>query len=540
MLCRLAISNIAVIDKAEITLSDGLTVLTGETGAGKSLIMDAITMVLGQRTGRDIIRAGEKCAICEAAFFAPHPLSDEDGMLIMRRELYADGRNLCSINGSMTTVAGLREAGESLLAIHGQHDTEALMHRTNHLGFLDAYAKTEKELLAYKALYTERKTLLAEIEALSEAGGEKEKRMEMLAFWISEIEAAAPEIGEDEALFEKREYLRHSEKIRTSAARAYAALSGEEGSARDLLSEAVRALDAVSDFDPRLLAAAESVRNALYEAEETGNVLRDIFEEEADGAALDEIEARLDILQKLKGKYGGTLERVLEEKENMQKEYAATESADARLFEARRALSAVEEKLEEAAGVLSEKRKKGALIFAKSVMDELSALDMEKVRFSVEVTEKEYGETGADNVEFFISTNPAEALKPLSRIASGGELSRICLAMRSTMADTEEGKNQTLIFDEIDTGISGRAAARVGEKLCALGKSRQVICVTHLPQIASRAASQFKIDKKDTGSGFSTIVTPLDKAGRILEIARMISGDAVTEKTMQTAEEMLG
>ncbi len=539
MLCRLAISNIAVIDKAEITLSDGFTVLTGETGAGKSLIIDALLMVLGQRTGRDIIRAGEKCACAEAAFFTSHPLSDETGMLLLRRELFADGRNLCSINGQMVTVAGLREVGESLLAIHGQHDTEALMHRKNHLGFIDAYAKTEEERAAYTALYTARKTLLSDIDALSAAEGEKEKRLDMLSFWIREIEEAAPSLGEDEALEEKREYLRHSEKIRTAASRAYAALMDDAGGARDLLSEAARALSGVADFDARLEKALESVQNALYEAEETGDVLRDIFEEETDGGALDEVEARLDVLQKLKGKYGGTLARVLEEKEKMETERAEIETADEKLAEKRAALSKVEKEIEEAAKALSEKREKGAAGFSARVMEELSALDMAKVRFLVQIEKKDYSADGADMVEFFISTNPVEEPKPLSKIASGGELSRICLAMRTVLANSEEALGQTLIFDEIDTGISGRAAARVGEKLSALASTRQILCVTHLPQIAARASSQFKIEKQDTENGFSTVVKSLDKEARILEIARMISGDAVTEKTMQTAEEML-
>lgn len=539
MLCKLAISNIAVIDKAEITLSDGFTVLTGETGAGKSLIIDAITMVLGQRTGRDIIRAGEKCATCEAAFFTSHPLADETGMLILRRELFADGRNLCSINGNMVTVAGLREVGESLLAIHGQHDTEALMHRKNHLAFVDAYAKTEEEIASYKALYTERKTLLSDIAALSEADSEKEKRLDMLSFWIREIEEAAPEIGEDEALEERREYLRHSEKIRTAASRAYGALMGEDGGARDLLSEAARALSGVSDFDARLEKALESVQNALYEAEETGDVLRDIFEEETDGGALDEVEARLDVLQKLKGKYGGTIERVIEEKEKMEKERDDIETADEKLAEKRAALSKIEKEIEEAASALSKKREEGAAEFSARVVEELSALDMEKVRFLVQIEKKDYGEDGADAVEFFISTNPAEDPKAMAKIASGGELSRICLALRTVLANTGDAMGQTLIFDEIDTGISGRAAARVGEKLSNLAAARQILCVTHLPQIAARAASQFKIDKRETAQGFSTVVEALSKEGRILEIARMINGDAITEKTMQTAEEML-
>ncbi len=539
MLCRLAISNIAVIDKAEITLRDGFTVLTGETGAGKSLIIDAITMVLGGRTGRDIIRAGAKCAVAEAAFFGKHPAADETDMLLLRRELYTDGRNLCSINGRMVTVAGLREVGDTLLALHGQHDTEKLMHKSSHLAYVDGFAKNEKERETYIEVYRTRQALLAEIQALEQDDGEKLKRLDMLRFWIDEIEAAAPEIGEDTALEEKREYLRHSEKIRVSAVKAYGALCGEEGSARDYLSAAARALDDVSGYDPRLQTAAEAVRDALYQTEETAGVLMDISEEETDGQALEEAEARLDILHKLKSKYGGSIEAVLAYLDELRREQESIETADERLRECRVRLEAAEAELQTAAAALSRKRQTAAEQIAALVEQELAALDMEKVRFAVEIQAKEYGESGADTVEFFISTNPAEDVKPLSKIASGGELSRICLALQTVLAEGSDRAPATMIFDEIDTGISGRAAQKTGEKLRALAKRRQILCVTHLPQIAAKADSQFKIDKTDTGSGFSTTVTPLTHAGRAQEIARMISGDSVTEKTLETAEEML-
>ncbi len=539
MLCRLAISNVAVIDKAEITLGEGFTVLTGETGAGKSLIIDAITMVLGGRTPRDIIRAGAKCAVAEAAFFGKHPMADETDMLLLRRELYQDGRNLCSINGQMVTVAGLREVGDTLLSLHGQHDTEKLMHKSSHLPLLDAFAKTEDEREVYREIYGERKRLLAEIEALEQDDGEKLKRLDMLSFWIDEIEAAAPIVGEDAELEEKREYLRHSEKIRTASLRAYNALCGEEGSARDYLAEAAKALETVGGFDARLLAAAEAMRDALYQAEETAGVLMDISEEETDGQALEETESRLDILHKLKSKYGGTLSDVLSYLEDAKREREAIETADERLAACREKLEKAEKKLEKAAEALSNKRQKAAGALSAQVEEELAALDMAKVRFSACMEPKEYGETGADSAEFFISTNPAEDLKPLSKIASGGELSRICLALQTVLAEGADFAPSTMIFDEIDTGISGRAAGKTGEKLRALAKKRQILCVTHLPQIAAKADVQFKIDKNEEGDHFSTTVTPLSMEGRAMEIARMISGDSVTEKTLETAEEML-
>lgn len=539
MLCRLAIQNIAVIDKAEITLSEGFTVLTGETGAGKSLVMDAITMVLGGRTARDIIRAGEKRALCEAAFFCKHPLADETGMLILRRELYRDGRNLCSINGEMVTVAALREAGESLLSVHGQHDTEKLMHKSQHLSYVDSFARTEKELAAYAALYHEKKEILSEIAALMEDDGEKLKRLDMLRFWIDEIENAALCEGEEEILEEKRDILRHSEDIRLAAMKAYAALNGEDISARDLLSTAARALDAASGHDPRLMKAAETLRDALYEVEETAGTLLDISEEETDRNALDQAEERLDLIRKLKNKYGNSISEILQYAEEAKKEREKIETADETLVQLRARLTKVEEELLSAAAVLTEKRRKAGKTIAKKAEEELAALDMEKVRFSVEISPKGYGETGADSVEFFISTNPAEGLKPLTKIASGGELSRLCLALQTVLAEGAAEAPDVMIFDEIDTGISGRAAQKTGAKLRALAKKRQVLCVTHLPQIAARADAQFKIEKTMAGEGFSTAVTLLSKEERIREIARMISGDLVTEKTLETAEEML-
>lgn len=539
MLCKLSISNIAVIDKAEITLGEGFTVLTGETGAGKSLIIDAITMVLGGRTGRDIIRAGEKCAVAEAAFFGEYPEADETGMLLLRRELYTDGRNLCSINGKMVTVAGLREVGDTLLSLHGQHDTEKLMHKGSHLSFVDGFAKNEAEREAYAEAYHTRKSLMEEIEALEKDDGEKLKRLDMLTFWIDEIENASPEVGEDAELEEKREYLRHSEKIRVSAAKAYGALCGEEGSARDYLSAAAKALDSVSDYDARLRTAMESIRDALYQTEETAGILMDIGEEETDSMALEEAESRLDILYKLKSKYGGSIEAVLQYLEEAKEEREQIETADIRLAKCREKLVIAEEKLAKAAEKLSKKRKKAADEIAKLTEQELAALDMAKVRFAVQLEGKEYGESGADDVEFFISTNPVEGLKSLSKIASGGELSRICLALQTVLAEGAQNTPGTMIFDEIDTGISGRAAQKTGEKMRALAEKRQILCVTHLPQIAAKADAQFKIDKTDTGSGFSTTVTPLTMEGRAVEIARMISGDDVTEKTLETAEEML-
>ncbi len=539
MLCRVAIANFAVIDKAEITLENGFTALTGETGAGKSLIMDAITMVLGGRMGRDSIRAGAKCAVAEAAFFGDHPLADETGMLLLRRELYTDGRNLCSINGEMTTVAGLRAAGESLLAIHGQHDTEQLLHKSYHLAFLDAFARTEAEKKAYETEYTEKKALEAEISSLMTDDGEKQRRLEMLRFWIDEIEAAALVPGEEEELSQKRDALRHIETIRQSAQQGYAALCGEEGGARDALSHAARVLDNAAQYDTRLKSAAEKVRDALYQTEEIADLLRDIGEEETDGEALEAVEERLDTIHKFKSKYGKTIEDILSYYEEISEEAEKIETGDQKLAELNRRLAETEKRLALCAEALSEKRKAAGEEIAKLVVKELAALDMEKVRFCVQVEGKDYGPLGADAVEFFISTNPMEGVKPLAKIASGGELSRVCLALQTVLALHSDMAPGTMIFDEIDTGISGRAAQKVGEKLRSLAEKKQILCVTHLPQMAAKADAQFKIEKQAIDGGFSTRVLPLSKEERIREIAGMIGGDFVTEKTLLAAEEML-
>ncbi len=539
MLCRVAIANLAVIDKAEITLENGFTALTGETGAGKSLIMDAITMVLGGRMSRDSIRAGAKCAVAEAAFFGEHPFADETGMLLLRRELYTDGRNLCSINGEMTTVAGLRAAGESLLAIHGQHDTERLLHKGYHLEFVDAFARTEEEKEAYVKEYTEKQALEAEISALMTDDGEKQRRLEMLRFWIDEIEAAALVPGEEEALLQKRDALRHSETIRQSAQQGYAALCGEEGGARDAISFAARVIEGAGKYDARLMGAAETLRDALYQTEEVCDLLRDIGEEETDGEALEAVESRLDTIHKLKSKYGKTIEEILSYCQEISQEATEIETSDERLEALKERLAMTEKRLAMCASRLSGKRVGAGEEIARLAEKELFDLDMEKVRLSVQIEGKDYGPTGADSVELFISTNPMEGMKPLAKIASGGELSRVCLALQTVLALHSDMAPGTMIFDEIDTGISGRAAQKVGEKLRSLAEKKQVLCVTHLPQMAAKADAQFKIEKQAVDGGFSTRVLPLSKEERIREIAGMIGGDSVTEKTLLAAEEML-
>ncbi len=538
MLCRLAIKDVAVIDHAEITLSGGFTVLTGETGAGKSLIIDAISMVLGGRTGREIIRTGASAAVAEAAFFCTHPLS-EDGMLILRRELHTDGRNLCSVNGKMVTVSALREVGETLLSMHGQHDTEKLLGRATHLTYVDGYAENEDVLKAYTTLFTKKKEIEAEIEALRTDESEAARRLEMLDFWLREIEDAAPEVGEEEILEEKRTRLRHAEKIQKSVWRALDALDGEDGAARDKLATCARALEEGGAYDTRLSEAAEEARDILYRAEELAQTLSGLSDMETDGAALSEIEARLDVLFRLKAKYGKTIEEVLAYAESAAAERDSIKTADKRIKALEDALSKTEEELKKAAEKLTKTRKKAAAEISAGVTAELGELDMAKARFAVVVEEKPYGKDGADAVEFFIATGTSEPLKPLSKIASGGELSRVCLALYTVLLKSNTAEDATMIFDEIDTGISGRAAQRVGEKLAALGRDRQILCVTHLPQIAARGDAQFKIEKEDKGAFFATKVTPLDRAGRIEEIARMIGGDRVSTTTREAAEEML-
>lgn len=548
MLSQLAISNIAVIKKCEFMLSGGLNVLTGETGAGKSLIIDSLNLILGERGNRELIRHGEKKARVEALFF----LCDEEKKLlekevgefdgnefIVSREIYEDGRNVCKINGEMSTVSGLREIGHALLNIHGQNDGQKLLNRANHMEFVDGYADNGDILDEYKKLYSECKEIKKKIESLHSDESEKLKRLDMIKFWLSEIDDAKLSAGEEEELSARLKIIKNSEKLKQNIMSAQNALYGGEVSVYSLLSDAVRNIQTASECDETLSEKNEILSDALYKIEDIARELsyygdRMDFEE----GELAEIEERLYLIQKLKSKYGQSEEEILEYADALRGEIEDIEFSDEKEKKFNCELEKVEEKLQKCADKLTKKRKAAADEISKGVCEELKFLDMEKVQFSVLVEKGSMTGNGQDKIEFFVSTNPAEPLKPLVNIASGGEMSRICLAIKTVLADADVVS--ALIFDEIDTGVSGRAAGKIGEKLKLLGDKKQVICITHLPQIAAAADSHYLIEKNFDNDTFNTDVRLLEREERICEIARIISGDSITESAKKTAEEMIG
>jgi len=544
MLCQLAISNIAVIGCAEICFGNGLNVLTGETGAGKSLIIDSINFVLGARTSRDIIRDGEKSARVDAAFFLPSDFFDEnnilveDNNLVISREIYTDGRNVCKINGKMISVSELREIGDSILNIHGQNDSHSLIKVSTHIEYVDKYAGDENELDNYRKLYKEKNELLHTIEELENEHVKTAERLEIISFWADEIESADLQPGEDEILAEQRQKLRNADKIRESITKSYQLIHGGDMSATDMLSNGVSSLDSVSLLDEELGEIKDILYDLLYKTQETARTLQDYADNLNDSKEeLDRVEERLDLIYRLKNKYNMSVNEIIEYGVQLREQAQSVHTGGKIIAEKKKEYSDVLIKLKESAEKISGLRKTAAQEIETRVERELSDLDMPKTTFKISLEDTDMGPTGANSCEFLISTNPAEPLKPLSKIASGGEMSRICLALKSVLSRADS--IPTLIFDEIDQGISGRAAQKTGEKLKALAADKQILCITHLPQIAAQATNHYLIEKDTSADNFTTTVCELDNSGRIKEIARMISGDKITEKALLTAEEMI-
>lgn len=538
MLCRLKISNIAVIDNTEISFESGLNVLTGETGAGKSLIIDSLNLILGGRGSRDLIRSGEKKASVEASFFLPGSDLAEDGMIVIKREIYTDGRNMCAINGNMVTTSQLREFGEGLCDIHGQHENQSVMRQGSHIHFLDKYAGNDDELQSVGNLYEKRKSLSDEIKRLRDISGESLKKLDMLTFWADEIEKANLKPGEEEELLQAKTIMKNAEKIKNAVFKAHSLLYGGEVSARDLLSMTASELDSVSAYDENLKPAISEIYDALYKTEEAAEELLSYGDTLSfESQELEDTEDRLNLIHKLKSKYGSTIEEIIRYGENSRREAELIETSGDKLSELERELEKTEASLKAASGLLSEKRKKVSEEIENRVMEELSQLDMSKVVFKISITPTDFTPIGCDKVEFLISTNPSEPPKPLVKIASGGEISRICLALKTVLAKADTVP--TLVFDEIDAGISGRASLKTGNKLRLLAQDRQILCITHLPQIAACAHNHYYIDKVMEGGSFKTTVKLLDYNGRIHELARIISGDNITESTLKAAKEMI-
>ena len=547
MLSLLHIENIAVIECADISFDGGFNVLTGETGAGKSIVIDAISAILGERAYRDMIRTGTNKASVRAVFTDVPELTwfEENGVpyepeTMNQREVYLDGKNVCRVNGTLVTVSILHKLGIQLINIHGQHDSASLFDEANHLRFLDDFAENEAIRQDYAEKYAAVEKLRREIDHLTMDESEKLRRMETLKYQIEEIAKADLEPGEDEQLESRRKLLQNSEKLSNGMNDAVENLYGGDDSdgAASMLASAERALAKISKFDDSIAALHEKVADLMYQVQDVAEEVRDALDDLSYSAGeLDQIEERLDVIHKLRRKYGATCEDILAYLERAKNELDEIEFADDHLERLKGKLQKAEKQAWQAALALRENRKAASIVLSQRILTELTQLDMPRVQFSCEFTELELTSIGADAVAFYMSANAGEALKPMSKVASGGELARIMLAMKNVLA--EQDHVNTLIFDEVDTGVSGRAAQKVAEKLKSVAQHKQVLCVTHLPQLAAMGDTHLLIAKSERGGRTYTTVTPLDLEGRKRELARIIGGANITETTLKSAEEML-
>ena len=549
MLSSLQIENVAVIQKAEVHFEPGLNVLTGETGAGKSILIDSINAILGNRTSKDLVRTGAAKAVIRAAFEQVPPAVldkleqsgyERSEALLLSREITAEGKSSCRINGMPATAAVLRELCGGLININGQHDSVGLLNPAHHLGILDDYAQNRTVFQEYYALYRELVRVKRELDALITDEAEKQRKIDLLQYQVQEIEDAGLTAGEEQALENRRKVLSNASAIRDRLAQSYALLSGSDDAAGavDLLGEASNAVDAAAQLDPALTAAAGQLLDLYYNAKDVAaDLIGRLDTYDTNDAELDEVEQRLDLLYRLKRKYGSTVEDVIafgqkarEELDNIQhsqQRHDALQAEKLRLYT----------KAREKAEVLTQTRLKAFEELNTRISGTLDFLNMPGVRMTLRHTRGPLASHGQDSVEFYISTNPGEAPKPLAKIASGGELSRITLAIKNAMADKDAVP--TVIYDEIDSGVSGKAAGRIGEVLRQSAQGHQILCITHTAQIAALADCHLLIQKNVTNERTYTEIHPLDENGRVEALARLISGDHVTELSRANAREML-
>ena len=550
MLELLHIENIAIIEHADIAFGSGFNALTGETGAGKSIVIDALGAVLGQRTSRELIRTGAEKAFVSATFGGvPAELPgleenglapEEDGTLLLQRELYGDGKNVCRVSGRPVTVAQLRRIGASLLNIHGQHDGQQLLDEEQHLFYLDRFGRVDAELTAYRERFDAWRATKREMDALKMDEAEKARRVDMLHHQIDELERADLQEGEEEALLARRNILRNGEKFLSAISAADACLNGGDESlgAVSAIKEAEDALRGLRSLGDEFVELSDRLGSLRCEAYDLAETIRDKKDEyDFSPQELDAVESRCDQLYRLKKKYGSSVEEMLSYLERSREELDRIEYADDRLVQLAEKCTAQERAAREAARALTDKRRAAAKELEARISRELSELDMPKLRFSIDFQEKELSEDGTDTVEFLMSANVGEDLRPIRKIASGGELSRIMLALKNVLA--EQDSVMTMVFDEVDTGVSGRAAQRVAEKLARLSRTRQVLCVTHLPQLTAMADVHFGVEKGEENGRTLTRVRELDRAARRAEIARMSGGDHPSETMLSGAEELL-
>ena len=549
MLSSLQIENVAVIQKAEVHFEPGLNVLTGETGAGKSILIDSINAILGNRTSKDLVRTGAAKAVIRAAFEQVPPAVldkleqsgyERSEALLLSREITAEGKSSCRINGMPATAAVLRELCGGLININGQHDSVGLLNPAHHLGILDDYAQNRTVFQEYYALYRELVRVKRELDALITDEAEKQRKIDLLQYQVQEIEDAGLTAGEEQALENRRKVLSNASAIRDRLAQSYALLSGSDDAAGavDLLGEASNAVDAAAQLDPALTAAAGQLLDLYYNAKDVAaDLIGRLDTYDTNDAELDEVEQRLDLLYRLKRKYGSTVEDVIafgqkarEELDNIQhsqQRYDALQAEKLRLYT----------KAREKAEVLTQTRLKAFEELNTRISGTLDFLNMPGVRMTLRHTRGPLASHGQDSIEFYISTNPGEAPKPLAKIASGGELSRITLAIKNAMADKDAVP--TVIYDEIDSGVSGKAAGRIGEVLRQSAQGHQILCITHTAQIAALADCHLLIQKNVSNERTYTEIHPLDENGRVEALARLISGDHVTELSRANAREML-
>ena len=550
MLELLHIENIAVIEQADISFRPGFNALTGETGAGKSIVIDAMGAVLGGRTSRELIRTGAAKAFVSAEFSAvPADLPglaengvepDEDGNLLVQREIAADGKNVCRANGRPITVSQLRAIGADLLNIHGQHDGTALLDEEQHGAYLDRFGRTEEPLNTYRAAYDAMSDLLRQIRALEMDEAEKARRVDSLKFQIGELERAELVAGEEEELLERRNLLRNGEKYLSALAGADYCLNGDDNGAGAVsaIRDAEEALYSIRTLSAEMAELYNRLGELRCEAYDLAETIRDKRAEfDFSPAELDAVEARSDLLYRLKKKYGATVEDMLEYLEKCRAELDAIETADDTLILLERKLKKAREAVAQQGAALTDARKAAAKVLEQRIQSELQDLDMHKVRFAIDFEAKEPAADGCDTIRFLMSANVGEDLRPIAKIASGGELARIMLALKNVLAEQEAVA--TLVFDEVDTGVSGRAAQKVAEKLAQVSRRKQVLCVTHLPQLAAMADIHFSVEKGERGGRTYTKVVELDRERRKAELARITGGSAVTEALLESAGELL-
>lgn len=548
MLELLHIENIAIIEAADIEFAPGFNALTGETGAGKSIVIDSLSAVLGQRTSRELIRTGAEKAFVSAAFSGMAPeLTEElgiqpetDGTLLLQREIQTDGKNVCRVNGRPVTVGQLRALGARLLNIHGQHDGQQLLDEEQHIVYLDSFGRVESLAITYAEKYKNFTDIRRQIGALQMDEAEKARRVDTLQYQIEELHRAKLTPGEEEELTARRGMLRNAEKFLDAVAGADYALNGDDsgGGALSALRQAQDALGGVRHLDDAFGKLYERLGEAYSEVYDIAATVEDKRGElDVSPGELDRVESRMDLLYRLKKKYGATVADMLDYQARCEAELAQIEDAGDTLARLEQALSKAEKGARQAAQALSDARKAAADRLTAQILTELQQLDMGKIRFAVDFAEKPLDSDGMDTVRFLMSANVGEELRPIHKIASGGELARIMLAMKNVLS--EQDHVGTMVFDEVDTGVSGRAAQKVAEKMARISRRKQVLCVTHLPQLAAMADTHFSVEKGERGGRTYTEVRRLDREQRRRELARLTGGSHVSQTMLDGAEELL-